>query len=129
MKTDIKIYKSPFLGSNSGGTIRIEAPEFTHRSNATRIPHMARIVIDYVPRESCLDGDAIGEYMISFRDEEMSPEEAIHTICKEIAEALEPMAITVSSNYSPRDGVAASPQARWQHPSTQQPTQRIVGLN
>ena len=116
--TEIKVNDTPFNGT-IGGAIRIEAPEFTHMPQAGLIPYMARITIEYAPRKSTIDGDSLGEYFATFRDIKLSPEEAVQKICEELSSACEPMMMNVSSNYTARDGVATSPQARFVHPETQ----------
>jgi NADPH-dependent 7-cyano-7-deazaguanine reductase QueF len=125
--TEVKVSTSPFTDSVAGA-IRIEAPEFTHIAPEGVHPHMARITVEYVPRETTLDGDSVGEYFIGFRNETMTPEVAVQKICGELAKACDPMMLNVTSNYAPRYGVATSPQARFVHPDAQQKQQgpRIV---
>ena len=118
--TELKVHKTPF-GGQIGGAVRIEAPEFTHLPMEGVHPHLARITIEYAPREVTLDGDSVGEYFISFRDIKLTPEEAVQKICDELCAACEPMMMNVTSNYAPRTGVATSPQARFQHPETAKP--------
>lgn len=125
MNTDLKIETSPFKGGEIAGAIRIEAPEFTHLSE-TPYPHMARLQIEYVPRESVLEGESVGEYFQTFRNSKLTPEEAVHAVCADLAKACDPMMLTVQSNYSPRGAVATNPQARFVHPEAQQQGPRIV---
>lgn len=117
--TEIKVNKSPYTEKVAGAT-RIEAPEFTHLAQEGIFPHFGRITIEYVPRETVLDGDSVGEYFIGFRDMKLNPEEAVQMICDELVAACEPMMMNVQSQYSPRHGMATNPQARFMHPDAQQ---------
>lgn len=123
--TDVKVNTSPFK-EKVAGAIRVEAPEFTHLAPEGFHPHMARITIEYVPRETTLDGDSLGEYFVGFRDQKMTAEEAVHTICKDLSEACTPMMMNITSNYAPRYGMATSPNARFVHPDAAQGGQRII---
>lgn len=122
--TEIKTNDTPF-GKTIGGAVRVEAPEFTHQPKEGTRPCNARITIEYAPREKTLDGDSLGEYFTSFRDVRLTPEEAVQQICEELSDACVPMMMNVSSQYSARDGVVVSPQARFVHPETQQGASRI----
>lgn len=126
---DLKLNTSPFNEADGiGGAIRIEAPEFTHMTDGQQFPHMARLTIEYVPRELVLDGDSVSEYFQTFRDASVTPEEAIHAVCADLSKACEPMMMNVQSQYSPRNAIATNPQARFMHPESQQKQQgpRIV---
>lgn len=113
--TEIKINKTPF-GGQIGGAVQIVAPEFTHLPKEGTLPLMARITIEYAPRENTLDGDDLGGYFASFRDVRLTPEEAVQQICDELCQACEPMMMNVTSNYTPRAGIGVHPQARFMHP-------------
>lgn len=113
--TELKVNTSPFTGEVAGA-VRIEAGEFTHLAPEGSHPHMARITIEYVPIETTLDGDSVGEYLISFRDLSLTAEEAVVKICDELVSACKPMMMNVSSQYAPRYGAATNPQARYVHP-------------
>lgn len=117
--TELKVNKSPYT-EEVAGAIRIEAPEFTHLAPEGAHPHIGRITVEYVPRELTLDGDSVGLYFISYRDLKITAEEAVQQICDELVRACQPMMMNVSSNYSPRYGMATSPQARYVHPDAQQ---------
>lgn len=117
--TELKVNTSPFTGEVAGA-VRFEAPEFTHLAPEGLFPHMARITVEYVPRETTLDGDSLGEYFISFRDIKMTVEEAVQSICKDLSDACQPMMMNVGSQYAPRYGMSTSPSARYVHPDAQQ---------
>lgn len=124
----IRTHKSPYTGEIAGA-IRIEAPEFTHFPPEGNFPHLARLTIEYVPRDSTLDGDSVGEYCIAFRDDKLTPEEAVQKVCEELCAACQPMMMNVTSQYNMRAGVALSPQARYVHPEANQkrPTIQTLG--
>jgi 7-cyano-7-deazaguanine reductase len=130
----IKTEKSPFVGKDAktsgvGGMVTIEAPEFTFLDPKSPVPHMAAIQIQYVPRELIIIAEGFGEYIRSFREMQMYPEEAIHKICQDIADIVEPFRVTVGSKWSPRAGVATNPQAQWIHPDLQKQSSPILTPN
>lgn len=120
---DIEVKTSPFSGEVAGA-VRIEAPEFTHKSE-TPYPHMANLKIEYVPRELVLEGESLGLYFQTFRDATLTPEEAVNAVCADLSKVCEPMMLTVQSNYAPRGAIAVNPQARYMHPTANQPQNRI----
>ena len=114
---DIKTEPSPLGKEDVGGATRIDAVEFTHMSQeAPTDPVFATLRIEYVPKEEILVWEYVIDYLKGYRDVAMSPEEAVHTITRELAEACQPMTLQVTSNYSSRGGVSVSPQGRWMHP-------------
>jgi 7-cyano-7-deazaguanine reductase len=125
--TEVQTHKSPYTGEVAGA-VQIVAPEFTHFPPEGVFPHLARITIEYVPREMTLDADSVGEYCIGFRDERLTQEEAVQKICEELCAACQPMMMNVTSQYSMRNGLAASPQARYVHPDAGQKKSPIQTL-
>jgi 7-cyano-7-deazaguanine reductase len=125
MSKDIKTTPSPFTGDYGGGA-RIDIPDFTHQKTDGGHPWFAQVQIEYVPREKVLDMDSVAEYMDGWRDQSSVPDDVAKTIAKELSEACEPMAMTVSASYRGRGGVQMNVQAKWLHPEARQPQQRIM---
>lgn len=125
MKKDIKTNPSPFDGDHSGGA-RIDVPDFTHLGVAGEHPWFANIQIEYVPRESTLDIGSVGEYMDGWREQADTPDDAVKKLCEELADACEPMAMTVSAVYRNRNGVTLNIQSKFLHPDARQGGNRIM---
>lgn len=115
---------SPFTGEHGGAT-RLQFDYFTHL-NDQGPPWFATIQIEYVPREKIMVAESAADYMDTFRDVEAEPEEVVKKICEELSAACEPMAMTVAAQYATRAGVQVNTQAKYMHPDTKQPQQRIL---
>jgi 7-cyano-7-deazaguanine reductase len=118
----MEVTDSPFSqdGEGVGGSIRIEAPEFTHLDPKSDIPHLARVQILYVPREKVLGAESFGYYLRTFRDFVGTAEESIALLCQQLADKLEPLQMKIETQWSPRAGVSVNPSAQWVHPDLQQ---------
>lgn len=125
MSKDIKTNPSPFSGEHAGAA-RIDVPDFTHLGVNGDHPWFANLQIEYVPRELCLDIGSVGEYMDGWRKQAEVPDDCVKTICKELCEAVSPMAMTISAAYRNRNGVTLNLQSKWLHPDARQGGQRIM---
>ena len=122
---DIETKPSPFTGEQSGHA-RIDVPDFTFSDSENGPPWFANVQIEYVPREKVLDVKSVGEYMDGWRMEKITPDEVVERICKELCEAVEPMAMNVSAAFRNRDGVTLNLQSKFLHRDAKQPQQRIL---
>ena len=122
---DIKTKPSPFTGEH-GGAARLDVPDFTHHDDEGGAPWFANLQIEYVPREEVIETDSIAEYFDNWRDEKISPNDAVQKICKEISDACTPMAINIAATYRNRGGVTLNLHAKYVHPDARQGGSRIM---
>lgn len=112
----------------AGGSLHIEIPEFTSLCPKTGQPDFATIVVDYVPRQWCVESKSLKLYLGSFRNAGEFHETCTATIINDLISLLEPYQIRVEGRFTPRGGIPFWPTAQWMHPELQQQQQpsRIV---
>jgi len=103
----------------AGMSIHIEIPEFTSLCPKTGQPDFAKIVIDYTPRELCVESKSLKLYMGSYRNVGEFHEACIVRMTNDFVDAVEPFQIQITGEFTPRGGIPFWPTAHWTHPSIQ----------
>jgi 7-cyano-7-deazaguanine reductase len=98
------------------GTIHIECPEFTCLCPLTGQPDFARIVIDYQPDRLCVESKSLKLYLGSFRMFGEFHEAGVNRICNDLVKLLNPVALTVRGEFTPRGGIPFWPTAEYRKP-------------
>lgn len=112
----LETFPSPFKGDEAiAGSIQIEAPEFTSLCPKTGQPDFAKIVVDYMPNDLCVESKSFKLYLGSFRNVGMFHEACVQKICRDLATLLKPLALTVRGEFTPRGGIPFWPTAYY-HP-------------
>lgn len=123
--TDIVTHDSPYDDRDKvGGAIRLDVKDFTHMGEGA--PWFAHVQIEYAPRKKILDNESTAEYMDTWRSIEGIPESVIQIVCKDLANAVDPMVLSVQASYRNRNGVQTNVQARFVHPEANQQGPRIM---
>lgn len=87
-------------------TIRLDCPEFTSLCPVTGQPDFARIEIEYVPAERCLESKSLKLYLGSFRNVGSFGEAIVNRILDDVVAASQPKRATVTGRFTPRGGIA-----------------------
>lgn len=96
------------------GSVNITCPEFTSLCPKTGQPDFATIIIDYVPRNWCVESKSLKLYLGSFRNHGEFHESCINRICNDLVKLLKPSKITVKGEFTPRGGIPFWPTATWE---------------
>lgn len=91
------------------GHVRIEAPEFTSLCPKTGQPDFATIVVDYIPGAYCVESKSFKLYLGSFRNVGEFHESCVYKIFSDLMKLLEPVAMTVQGQFTPRGGISFWP--------------------
>ena len=86
-------------------TIEITLPEFTCKCPFSGYPDFATIYISYVPDQKVVELKAIKLYINSYRDRNISHEEAVNQILDDFVAACDPLSVDVKGDYLPRGNV------------------------
>lgn len=86
-------------------TIRFDCPEFTSLCPITGQPDFARIAIEYVPDQRCIESKSLKLYLGSFRNEGSFAEAITNRIRDDLAAACKPRRLTVTADFTPRGGI------------------------
>jgi 7-cyano-7-deazaguanine reductase len=116
-------------GPDAGGTVHIEAPEFTSLCPKTGQPDFAKIVIDYEPRERCVESKSLKLYLGSYRNFGEFHESCVRRIVNDLVNLLDPVYIKVVGEFTPRGGIPFWPTVEYYRPSALVPSVDLVGVD
>lgn len=95
------------------GTVHIEAPEFTSLCPLTGQPDFANIVIDYRPRNLCVESKSLKLYLGSYRMVGEFHEACIQRIASDLVNLLDPHSLKVEGRFTPRGGIPFWPVVQY----------------
>ena len=105
-------FPCPFI-VGAEGTVHIEAPEFTSLCPKTGQPDFAKIVIEYQPRERCVESKSLKLYLGSFRMHGEFHEACVARIHNDLMQLLDPASLIVTGEFTPRGGIKFWPTIAW----------------
>jgi len=103
--------------------IEIVMPEFTSVCPKTGLPDFGRIVLRYVPGQSCLELKSYKMYLLAYRDLGIFQENVVNRVLADVVRAANPVRATVVGEFTPRGGLATLVTATWDR-KTAGPAQR-----
>ena len=86
-------------------TIRIEVPEFTCLCPKTGQPDFARLSIEYVPDQLCVELKSLKLYVWSFRDRGAFHEAVTNEILEDLVKATGPRFMRLTAEFNVRGGI------------------------
>lgn len=89
-------------------TITLDCAEFTSLCPITGQPDFARLRIEYVPGERCVETKSLKFYLASFRDERAFNEALVNRILDDFVRACEPRRASVRGEFGARGGISLS---------------------
>ncbi len=101
-----------FKNSNPQRNYRInfETDEFTSLCPITGQPDFARITIEYIPDELCVESKSLKLFLFSFRNEGSFYEDVTNRIYTDLFELLKPRHLIVTGEFTARGGIRSSVQ-------------------
>ena len=100
--------------------IDFACPEFTCVCPLTGQPDFARIRIEYIPDQTCLEMKSLKLYLWSFREEGHFHEAVTNQILDDLVAACSPRWIRVTGTFNVRGGI--SPVITAEHPGPRHPS-------
>lgn len=88
--------------------INFETDEFTSLCPITGQPDFARISIDYIPDEVCVESKSLKLFLFSFRNEGSFYEDVTNRIYSDLEELLKPRRLVVTGSFTARGGIRSS---------------------
>lgn len=89
-----------------------ETTEFTSLCPKTGQPDFAKITIEYVPNEVCIESKSLKLYLFAYRNYGSFMESIVNKIKNDLTEVLKPRAIVVEGKFASRGGIHTSAIAR-----------------
>jgi 7-cyano-7-deazaguanine reductase len=105
---------------NRGGSdylIKILHPEFTSNCPKTGQPDFARILVEYIPRDLCVESKSFKLYMNAYRNHHSFMETIVNRIKDDLAQTLQPKYLRVTGEFLPRGGTYITPVAVYFDPA------------
>jgi 7-cyano-7-deazaguanine reductase len=93
--------------------IHFETDDFTSVCPITGQPDFARIDIDYVPDQLCLESKSLKFYLASYRNERAFNEAVTNRILDDFVKACAPREAIVTAQFSARGGIALTVRAEY----------------
>jgi 7-cyano-7-deazaguanine reductase len=97
--------------------IEIGMPEFTSVCPKTGLPDFGRLLLRYVPDQSCLELKSYKMYLLAYRDLGIFQENVVNRVLADVVKATDPIRATVIGEFSPRGGLTTLVTAEWSRPA------------
>lgn len=92
--------------------VRFTSDELASICPVTNQPDLSHVVIEYQPRDWCVESKSLKLYLWSFRDRAVFAEALAAEIAREIKTTAEPISVTVTLTQRPRGGIEVQAVAR-----------------
>jgi len=96
-------------------TVTMDTEEVTSLCPVTGQPDFSTVVLEYKPRDYCLESKSLKLYLWSFRDEGLFCESLASRVAKDVMEALRPYWCRVTVIQRPRGGIRITATAFMEH--------------
>ena len=100
----LETFKNKYPGHSY--TIKFECPEFTSLCPITGQPDFAKIVIEYIPQQQCIESKSLKLYLFSFRNHGDFGEAIVNRILDDLVAACSPKSAKVIGDFSSRGGIS-----------------------
>ena len=98
---------------DQGYLIDMNFPEFTSLCPKTGQPDFARIRLQYIPNENCLESKSLKLYFFAFRSFGAFMESITNKMLRDFVEASKPRWMQVSADFAPRGALAITVHATY----------------
>jgi 7-cyano-7-deazaguanine reductase len=88
--------------------INFETDEFTSLCPITGQPDFARVTIEYIPDELCVESKSLKLFLFSFRNEGSFYEDVTNRIYTDLFELLKPRQLIVIGEFTARGGIRSA---------------------
>lgn len=95
--------------------VRFTTDEVTSLCPVTGQPDFSTVILEYCPRQFCIESKSLKLYFWSFRDEALMAEKLASTIAADIAKAIQPGRVKVEVRQNVRGGLQLTAVAEWPH--------------
>lgn len=99
------VAKQNSAGARAETRIRIVSPEFTSLCPLTGQPDFATIIVEYCPRDWCVESKSWKLFLGSFRQVGEFHESCVTRIAQALVDLLDPAYLKVEGQFTPRGGI------------------------
>ena len=101
--------------------ITLNCPEFSSLCPVTGQPDSAKIVIRYIPGDTCVETKSLKFYLASFRNQPAFNEEIVNRILDDLVRIMKPQELIVRGEFAPRGGIQLTTEATFPESAAVQP--------
>jgi 7-cyano-7-deazaguanine reductase len=107
-----EVLKAEALPAPNVQLVTMTGTEFTSICPRTGQPDFGTVIVEYVPRELCIESKALKYYLWSYRNEGAFCEALAAQIADDVVYAIKPKSLTVRVTQNVRGGIALVAEAR-----------------
>ena len=96
-----------------GYRIKIEIPEFTSICPKTGLPDFGTLMLEYEPRELCLELKSFKYYTLAYRNLGIFYENVVNRMLADVVKAAKPVWATLEGRFTPRGGLQSTITAEY----------------
>jgi 7-cyano-7-deazaguanine reductase len=96
--------------------IKLDCMEFSSLCPVTGQPDYARVRLEYVPDERCVETKSLKYYLASYRNTAAFNEEIINRIADDLIAVCRPRQMWVQGEFAPRGGIGLTVEVRHPEP-------------
>jgi len=96
-----------------GYEIEIDMPEFTSVCPKTGLPDAGRLILRYIPDETCLELKSLKLYTLAYRNLGIFQENVVNRFLEDVVKACHPVWAAVTGEFTPRGGISTRITASW----------------
>lgn len=98
-------------------SIQFECADFTSLCPITGQPDFAKIRIEYVPGDRCIETKSLKFYLAAYRNTRSFNEEIVNRVLDDLVSACAPRRVHVHGEFASRGGIALTVDATYPSPS------------
>jgi len=107
-----EVLKSEAFPAPNTQLVSMTGTEFTSICPKTGQPDFGTVIIEYVPKDLCIESKALKYYLWSYRNEGAFCETLAAQIADDVVYAIKPKSLTVRVTQNVRGGIALMAEAR-----------------
>ncbi len=96
--------------------IKLDCHEFSSLCPVTGQPDYARIRIEYIPGQRCVETKSLKFYLASYRNTKAFNEEIVNRIADDLLAVCAPRRLRVHGEFAPRGGISLTVEASFPEP-------------
>jgi 7-cyano-7-deazaguanine reductase len=91
--------------------VRFDCSDFTSLCPITGQPDFAKVRIEYIPDDRCIETKSLKFYLSAFRNTRSFNEEVVNRILEDLAACCQPRVLNVHGEFAARGGITVSVDA------------------